>query len=844
MLQNHLQDCILLISQLPTNSLFKKSSNYNKRKILVMRKLLQVSLFFILFLLNFSVSFAETVFDECTPVLTNVPADITVECDNVPNAPSDVEAICEGETVLPKLEETIDFNSCDDSYTIKRVWTATSQTGNSAVKTQLITVEDNTPPVLSNVPADLITECDAVPVPPNNIYATDDCDSDVDIVFVEFETPGACSGSYVLTRSWTATDNCGNSAVETQLITVDDTTAPLFQGVPDDITLSCSDTLPKPQNVTSTDNCFPNLPLPKFVQTETGQCPNKIITRTWTSTDDCGNVAVYEQIITLEGEGNLKYHLRNQADVDFFVANHPTSGIIHELIIGEKTDLHSNIDITDISGLLSIKSITGDLIVGYTDKLVDIKGLNNIKTIGGDVIFIQNKKLVVNDGFLNLQSIGGDLKISFDVINGFNSLLSIGKDLIINSYSSIENSVVNGFSILKTIGGNFEFGNLLSNQSGSFPFSLNGLSKLYVVSGDLTMNTTKIDVLPFNDLTTIGGKLTIKNCMLTSLNGLNNLVSTKHLVIEYNENLTNCSALCTLFDADGVSGIIEFNHNPSTCSSQSAIESECEDPDGFMLRTQAQVDDFIANYSTKTTISGDLIIGDNEAPFTTSDITNISGLSFIKTLIGNLYIGFNNSLENLNGLENLTAISGNVTIQNNEILNKFRNNESITTGFENISQIGGDLQILENNALASLNGLENLSTVGGKLVISTNPNLSNCKGICNILENDGVQGSIIIIGNPSGCSNQADVDQSCMVGSSDLLDANQILLSPNPTENTLNVSSIDNLTISEIIILDQFGKKLIHTSKSQIDVTMLTDGIYFVKVKIGNQFAFRKFLKF
>jgi len=130
------------------------------------------------------------------------------------------------------------------------------------------------------------------------------------------------------------------------------------------------------------------------------------------------------------------------------------------------------------------------------------------------------------------------------------------------------------------------------------------------------------------------------------------------------------------------------------------------------------------------------------------------------------------------------------------------------------------------------------------LIITTNANLSDCKGICNILESNGVQGDIFIIGNPSGCSNQADVDQSCMVGSSDLLDANQIILSPNPVDHTLHISSIDNHRINEIIIFDQFGKELIHTSKSQIDVKALSNGIYFVKVKIGDQFAFQKFLKF
>src|SRR5690606_40472449 len=46
----------------------------------------------------------------------------------------------------------------------------------------------------------------------------------------------SCANSYVLTRTWTATDECGNSTSHTQTITVADTIAP-------DITLPASTTM-------------------------------------------------------------------------------------------------------------------------------------------------------------------------------------------------------------------------------------------------------------------------------------------------------------------------------------------------------------------------------------------------------------------------------------------------------------------------------------------------------------------------------------------------------------------------------------------------------------------------
>ena len=50
--------------------------------------------------------------------------------------------------------------------------------------------------------------------------ATDNCDLDVAIGYTETRTDGSCPDNYTLTRVWTATDNCGNVATATQVITV------------------------------------------------------------------------------------------------------------------------------------------------------------------------------------------------------------------------------------------------------------------------------------------------------------------------------------------------------------------------------------------------------------------------------------------------------------------------------------------------------------------------------------------------------------------------------------------------------------------------------------------------
>lgn len=230
------------------------------------------------------------------PVLANIPADMTVECDAVPSEPLNVTATDNCDTdVEIQFEETRSNGSCVDNYTLTRTWIATDDCGNSASGRHVITIVDSVDPVLANIPADETVSCDAIPSEPINIRATDNCDADVEIEFNEERIDGACQDSYVLIRTWTATDNCGNLAQGVQTISVVDNTAPVLSNVPADLTFNVNDGFDTTFPI-ATDNCAVNPTL--TVEDAVNSSETEII-RTFTTTDNCGNTATAQQIITI-----------------------------------------------------------------------------------------------------------------------------------------------------------------------------------------------------------------------------------------------------------------------------------------------------------------------------------------------------------------------------------------------------------------------------------------------------------------------------------------------------------------------------------------------------------------
>ena len=100
-------------------------------------------------------------------------------------------------------------------------------------------MEDTTAPELT-VPADYTAECSDDLIL-DDASATDNC-GEVTIEVSSETIAGDAAGNYTVVRTFTATDDAGNSTSAAQTITVEDTTSPELT-IPADYTSECSDNL-------------------------------------------------------------------------------------------------------------------------------------------------------------------------------------------------------------------------------------------------------------------------------------------------------------------------------------------------------------------------------------------------------------------------------------------------------------------------------------------------------------------------------------------------------------------------------------------------------------------------
>lgn len=191
-----------------------------------------------------------TVQDVTKPsITTKDPLTFTLNCqDNIPAPSATSLDNCDATPALTVVEDNKQnpnvFECGHYTYNIFRTWTAVDKCNNVNTVTQVIKVQDITPPAIFNAPVDATLECDEM----NNkvsVYAVDNCftasnsgNAPYDFQCKYSKPPvGLCpSSSYVATLVWTFYDVCGNTSEVDQRLVITDLSAPEIT-CPDNITV-------------------------------------------------------------------------------------------------------------------------------------------------------------------------------------------------------------------------------------------------------------------------------------------------------------------------------------------------------------------------------------------------------------------------------------------------------------------------------------------------------------------------------------------------------------------------------------------------------------------------------
>jgi hypothetical protein len=174
-------------------------------------------------------SFSVTVVDNIPPVFTYCPPDITVAAE---------ASKCTADVGNPSLATDDCGPTMVTASTIfpvgisVQIFTATDVSGNTSTCSRKVTVTDSEPPKITCPVPITVTCASEIPAPDiSAASASDNCGTPTITHVGDAITNQTCANKYTLTRTYKATDGFGNTAICTQLITVDDNTTPQIIGL-------------------------------------------------------------------------------------------------------------------------------------------------------------------------------------------------------------------------------------------------------------------------------------------------------------------------------------------------------------------------------------------------------------------------------------------------------------------------------------------------------------------------------------------------------------------------------------------------------------------------------------
>ena len=236
--------------------------------------------------------------DNIAPIFSEEPTYIAYSCSEAfefiaPQVSDDCSDV-----VVSFKDESAD-SDCSDNAIMTRTWTATDACGNASEFTQTIESTDNEGPIFNQELSNIILKCgDEIPgLQNNNIVAVDNCDQNVEIRVDELTYPETdCSDDPILSRTYTATDACGNMTTMTyDIFREADTEHPVLMNTIVDKEIFCGQEV-EFDLPTFEDNCAAMINFVFVTDTQEDACAMSQ-TRTWTATDNCGNATEVSQRI-------------------------------------------------------------------------------------------------------------------------------------------------------------------------------------------------------------------------------------------------------------------------------------------------------------------------------------------------------------------------------------------------------------------------------------------------------------------------------------------------------------------------------------------------------------------
>jgi len=304
-------------------------------------------------------------------------------------------------------------------------------------------------------------------------------------------------------------------------------------------------------------------------------------------------------------------------------------------------------------------------------------------------------------------------------------------------------------------------------------------------------------------------------------------------------------------------------------------------PEGLLYPSQAIIDSFNILYPNCTQILGNVYLSNY-------NLNNLHGLNELTSIGGNVIIDYNEHLTNLNGLENLTYIGGDLQISEEYVLTDLSGLDNLSaiggsfdiswnpaltalTGLEGLRSVGGNLSITFNDKLISLSALDGLTSVGRYIGIDKNPSLTSLTGLDNIdtsslsgivihantsLTSCAVEsickslaGNRIIVqfyANANGCKDIYEVKAACdTLSVENLTNRHLFSIFPNPANSQITVETTP--VESQLSILNLYGQELITHQitgfKTQLDISNLPAGVYFIRITNNKTVEMRKIIK-